>query len=179
MKLSLLIAMAIAFCNINSKETYTLVPLFETPQIIEIKATLNKSACNNKAYIPIDLPKNADGWIYSITAIKKSEMESPKTVLPEQLEKYISKYDADQLADFIPYNASNRSFNLYLLPGKENVSSFNNCGHYKYTEKYIDTKSRSGFIKNTGDETMYIGIENNRDLKTLRLKIEAVAIVKN
>ena len=42
------------------------------PQSIHIKSTLNKWQCNNKEFIPIELPKNAKGIIYSVRTVKKS-----------------------------------------------------------------------------------------------------------
>ncbi len=148
------------------------------PQSIHIKSTLNKWQCNNKEFIPIELPKNAKGIIYSVRTVKKSNFKSPQKELFKEVKSLSEKYDPTNIADYIKPNGTNRSFNLYLINGHENVQSFNNCGHYKYTEKFINKKSRTGYLNTENmEETIYFGIENNNDLKNLRVIVEVVAIL--
>lgn len=163
-----------------TEDHYAYTNIFDEPQIIKFDITLNTNKCNNKAFIPIDLPQGAEGWIYSITTANKSETKNPKETLLPQVQKLADNKEPSTITDFINTQSSNKSFNLYIIEGKEHIESFNNCGYYKYIEKYIDTKSRSGYLeKKDNQETMYIGIENNKDLKSLRLKIEAVAVSKH
>ena len=151
--------------------------IFMTPQIVDIKPSLNVRKCNNKMYIPIALPQHAKGWIYSVTAISKQEVNSPKAVLLDQLLNLSHKYNPTKAVDFIPASKKPKEFNLYILQGKENAESFYNCNCYKYDEKHIRTKSRSGYIPATGEATYYLGIERDNDWKNLRLKVEAVAVL--
>lgn len=153
------------------------INVFETPQIVEINRTLNKKDCNNKFYIPVDLPKGSKGWIYSITTITKNEVENPQNMLYAKVLSLANKHEASKLPDFINHNNGKRDFNLYILPKKKNAESFFNCGYYEYIEKHINTKSRTAYIKHSNDDTVYIGIENNRDLKSLKLKVEVVAVM--
>ena len=70
---------------------------------------------------------------------------------------------------------------LLLINGNKNIQEFNNCGSYKYQEKFINNKSRAGYLstENIDQGTIYFGIENNNDLKNLRVIVEVVAIVYN
>lgn len=180
--MNLITSICILVCSytLNTETIPSLVNIFEDePQSIHIKSTLNKWQCNNKDFIPIEIPKNSKGLIYSVRAVKKSEFKSPENMLIDEVKYLSKKYRPTNIADYIKPNSTNRSFNLYLISGNENIQSFNNCGHYKYQEKFINNKSRTGYIntENIDQETLYIGIENNYDLKNLRVIIEVVAVV--
>ncbi|MFK7773475.1 MAG: hypothetical protein AB8F94_15100 [Saprospiraceae bacterium] len=165
---------------LNTESVPSFVDVFEDEtKSIHIKSTLNKWQCNNKDFIPIDLPKNSKGIIYSVRAVKKSDFKSPQKMLLDEVKYLSKKHDPTKIADYINPNSTNRSFNLYLMSGNENIQSFNNCGSYNYNEKFINNKSRSGYIstENMDQETLYFGIENNHDLKNLRIIVEVVAIV--
>lgn len=154
------------------------INVFETPQIVEIGKTLRLNKCNNKYYVPVALPKNAKGWIYSVTTISKNEVAEPQSALFEEVLGLADKHEPSKVADFITHKERERDFNFYILQEKDNAESFFNCGCYKYVQKYIGTKSRSAYVEKSNDETFYIAIENNKDLKNLRLKIEVVAVVE-
>jgi hypothetical protein len=185
MKTWIIILISSALCfAFTPIQTPIYVDLFESPQIVEISATLNKGKCNNKAFVAIDLPEDAKGWIYSVSAISKKDLADPKKQLHQKVLELADDHDSEHIVDFIYENQNISSgrkkspaFNLYVLPGKENVESFYNCGCYKYIEKHIRTKPRSGYLENKSGETVYIGIESDRDLSNLRLQIEAVAIL--
>ena len=100
-------------------------------------------------------------------------------MLLKEVKLLSEKHKPTRIADYIDPNGTNRSFNLYLISGNKNIQSFNNCGHYKYNERFINNKSRTGYIntENMDQETLYFGIENNNDLKNLRIIVEVVAIV--
>lgn len=166
--------------TLNTESIPLFVDVFEgEPQSIHIKSTLNKWKCNNKDFIPIEIPKNSKGLIYSVRAVKKSDFSSPKTMLLQEVKSLSKKHNSKKIADYIEPDGTDRSFNLYFISGHENIQSFNNCGHYKYNEKFINKKSRTGYIntENINQETLYIGIENNYDLKNLRIIVEVVAVV--
>lgn len=180
--MNLITSICILVCSYTliTESVPSFVNVFEDePKGIHIKSTLNKRICNNKDFIPIEIPKNSKGLIYSVRAVKKSEFKSPKKMLLDEV-KYLSKnYKPINIAHYINLNSTNRGFNLYIMKGYNNIQSFNNCGHYKYNEKYINKKFRTGYIntENMDQETLYFGIENNHDLRNLRIIVEAVAIV--
>lgn len=147
---------------------------------IQIKSTLITAQCNNKDYIPIELPKNAKGVIYSVRAVKKSNLKATPNMLLKEVKALADKFEPSKIADYITPKGTNRSFNMYLITGKKNIQSFNNCGYYNYKEKFIDTKSRVAYLstETIDQKTLYIGIENNTDLKHLSIIVEVVAIVQ-
>ena len=174
---SIFITISLLISLFPTNNHVTLQSIFSDPQLVEISATLRFDKCNNKAYIPVELPPSAKGWIYSITAIRKQEASAPKPHLLEQIQRLSKNHKVEAIADFIVLTGKMPTFNLYILNGKDEAESFFNCGSYKYIEKYIGTKSRSAYIENDRKETYYIGIESDNDLKNLRLKIEAVAVI--
>ena len=180
--MNLITSICILVCSytLNTESVPSFVDIFEDePKSIHIKSTLNKWQCNNKQFIPIELPKNSKGIIYSVRAVKKSDFKSPQKMLLDEVKYLSKKHESTKIADYINPNGTNRSFNLYLMSGHENIQSFNNCGHYKYHEKFINNKSRTGYLntENIDQETIYFGIENNNDLKNLRIIVEVVAVV--
>ena len=178
MKKLFLLFFVTAFCAaFTSIQPSTFENVFESPQIIEIGATLKFNHCNNKAYVPIDLPSGASGFIYSISGVSKSEIKKPQSQLLNQVKELATNHEPSKIADFIRPDKKSKHFSLYILPGKENTESFFNCGCYKYIEKHENTKARSGYIKNTYKDTIFIGIEGVHDLSNLRLKIEVVAVM--
>lgn len=176
------LCLLISSYTLNTESVPSFVDVFEgEPKSIHIKSTLNKWQCNNKEFVPIQLPKNSKGIIYSVRTVKKSNFKSPQKTLLKEVDFLSEKYDPTQIADYIKPAGTNRSFNLYLINGNKNIQEFNNCGSYKYQEKFINDKSRVGYLstENIDQETIYIGIENNNDLKNLRIIVEAVAVVYN
>ena len=162
----------------ESNNTVSYVNVFDSPQIVEFGITLNTSQCNNKAYLAVDLPKNTKGWIYSITPIDNDGATQLRGNLLDEVTRLAQIHQASKIPDFLSPSRSNKIFNLYRIQGKSNIQSFNNCGYFEYTSKFINTKARSGYVeKSSTDDTAYIGIENSHDLKKLRLKIEVVAVV--
>ena len=153
------------------------ISLFDQPQLIEIDATIRINKCNNKAYIPIDLPLHTKGWIYSIVPIRKKEISSIKGTLLQEVQALAKNHASEKIPDFLTPAKNNHEFNFYIIKGKEHVESFYNCGYYEYIEKYINTKARKGYVKYGGNASFYIGFENAKDAKNLRLKIEAVAVL--
>lgn len=154
------------------------VNVYAQPQIVEINSTFKKWECNNKAYLPIDLPEGAVGFIYSITPVSKKDRINPKASLLGEVSLLAKQHSVDRIADFISPTNSNKHFNMYLIPGNEYIQSFSQCGFYKYLEKHIGTKPRAAFVKNPNRaETIFLGIENPKDLKNLRLKVEVVAVM--
>lgn len=167
------------FISLDVVGQYSFVDITKEAQALHIKSTLNKKECNNKTYLPIEIPKNSKGLIYSIRAVDKSDFKSPKSTLLNEVKKLSKKHDSSKIADYIIAQGTARNFNLYLIEGNKHIQSFNNCGHYEYIEKYIGTKSRAGYIDTEKiDDTFYLGIENNQDLKNLRVIIEVIAVVK-
>ena len=119
--------------NLNTKTIPSFVNVFEDePKSIHIKSNLNKWKCNNKDFIPIELPKNSKGIIYSVRAVKKSDFSSPEKTLLKEVKSLANKHNPTKIADYIDPNGTDRSFNLYLISGNENIHGFNNCEHYKY-----------------------------------------------
>lgn len=158
----------------------SLKEVFKEPKTILIKSTLNKSPCNNKAYIPIEVPKKSVGLIYSIKTVRKSEYKNPKKELLSQLQSLDQEHEAAKLANFLVVEGTQRNFNYYTLSDLKNVNAFNNCGQYNYDEKFINTKSQTGYLSvDNNQEVFYLGIENNRDMKNLRLVIEVVAVLND
>ena len=179
MKFLLCIFSLLSTLMITSVNENQFINVFEQPQVIELTATFNKSACNNKAYVAIDLPKNATGFIYSISPIGKKDSEVVENRLINKVNKLSKKHEANKIADYILPGKSNKSFNLYFMQESKNVQSFFNCGCYKYVEKHIRTKMRTGYVESiNNEEPFYIGIEKIKDLKRLNLKLEVVAVVR-
>ena len=162
----------------ESINTVSYVNVFDTPQLVEFNITLNSNQCNNKAYLAVDLPKNTTGWIYSITPIDNGGSAHLRSTLLDEVTRLAQIHQAPKIPDFLSPSRSNKIYNLYLIQGKSNIQSFNNCGYFEYTSKFINTKARSGYVeKSSADDTAYIGIENSHDLKKLKLKVEVVAVV--
>ena len=179
MKSIITICLFLFFFISNTIAQASFVEVFDEPKGVLINATLNKADCNNKAYVPLDLPENTKGVIYAVTAVNKSAYEAPEKKLLEEVIAVRSKNDPSKISDYLVPEGTQRTFNFYIIKGKENIKSFYDCGSYKYQEKFIDTKSLTGYIniENSNGEALYLGIENNQDLKNLRLIIEAVAVV--
>jgi len=178
MKNILTVFLAIGICfAFSSTDNESFISVFDTPQIIELDATLNMADCNNKAFLPIDLPKGAKGLIYTINVVSKADTREAKNQLINHIKKHSQTHQPSEMVALIKQNKSNKSFNFYILPGKENKDGFYNCGHYKYLEKHIDTKSRAAFIDGLPKEEIIFGIEKSQDLQNLKLSIEVVAIM--
>ncbi|MFK7808070.1 MAG: hypothetical protein AB8F74_09750 [Saprospiraceae bacterium] len=161
-------------------EKQSFVNVFETPQIVEIdRCIFNRKDCNNKYYLPVPLPKNAKGFIYAITPTSNvvTLNSEPQTTLLQKVEKLAADYDAEKVPDFIMPQNNKQDFNFYLLQGKKNVESFNGCGYYEYIDKTITVNSKTSYVEKANEDTYFIGIENPKDLKRLRLKIEVVAVL--
>lgn len=171
--------MLFGICFNSSTEHSNFVNLFEVPKNVHINSTLNINACNNKAYLPLELPKGAKGFIYSVKSVGKSKKDEPKSNLINNVKKLSAKYDASQVSDFIEMEGNQKEFNLYIIEEKSNIMAFYNCGGYHYLNKYINTKSRSGFVELKDNEptSIYFGIENPRNLSSVNLEIEVVAIL--
>ncbi len=168
--------------TLNTESVPSFIEVFEDePKSIHIKSTLKKWECNNKEFIPIELPENSKGIIYSVRTVKKSNFKSPQKTLLKEVDFLSKKYEPTKIVDYIKPDGTNQSFNLYLINGNENIQAFNNCGSYYYQEKFINNKSRAGYLstEDIDQETIYLGIENNNDLKNLRIIVEVVAIVYN
>lgn len=106
---------------LNTESVPSFVNVFDDePKSIYIKSTLNKWQCNNKEFIPIELSKNSKGIIYSVRAVKKSDFKTPQKMLLNEVKNLFLKKLA-KIADYINPNGTNRSFNLYLMSGNENI----------------------------------------------------------
>jgi hypothetical protein len=180
MKFLTLLCITLGLLSFSSGQSGSYIDLFGEPQTVEIKATLNKSKCNNKAFIPVELPEKAKGIIYSIKAVPKAAFKATEASLLEEVKALSTKHEYSKVADYLLPGGTQKSFNFYLINGKENIESFNNCGHYYYNQKFIHTKSRTGYLdcSQFGEDTLYIGIENANDLQNLRLIVEVVAVVE-
>jgi thioredoxin-related protein len=153
------------------------INLHKKPQIVDLGGLLKWKECSNKYYLPLEIPQNAKGIIYSIKDLGKDVEDGQQKTLFMEVQDLAKKYSAAEITNYINFNESSTEFNLYILPGKENAESFFNCGHYKYIEKYIHTKARTGFVEKGSKETIYLGIENSKDLRRLKLQIEVVAVI--
>ena len=76
------ISATLIFLSFSSSSSF--VEIFDKPEVIVIDATLNTSKCNNKAYVPLEIPKTYTGLIYSVNVIDRAGAKSPsKTLLNE------------------------------------------------------------------------------------------------
>jgi len=72
----------IIFLSFSSSSSF--VEIFDKPEVIVIDATLNTLKCNNKAYVPLEIPKTYTGLIYSVNVIDGAGAKSSsKTLLNE------------------------------------------------------------------------------------------------
>ncbi len=172
------ISATIIFLSFSSLSSF--VEIFDKPEVIVIDATLNTLKCNNKAYVPLEIPKTCTGLIYSVNVADRAEAKSPSKALLNEVSLLSEKYEPSKIADYLVPSKSNREFNFYIIPSKKHIESFNNCGYFEHYEKSISTKSKTSYfhLKDRGQETIYFGIESPNDLKSLRVVIEAVAIVE-
>lgn len=172
------ISAIIIFLSFSSSSSF--VEIFDKPEVIVIDATLNTSECNNKAYVPLEIPKTCTGLIYSVNVVDRAEAKSPSRTLLNEVSSLSEKYEPSKIADYLVPSEANRAFNFYIIPSKKHIESFNNCGYFEHYEKYVGTKSKASYfdLKDRGQETIYIGIENPNNLKSLRVVIEAVAVVE-
>ena len=164
--------------NQLSAQTNSFENILSEPQIIDMKATLmNKCKCNNKAVVPINLPKNAKGWYYKVTIAPRNKNLNKRQELLEEVVALSNKVSLEEIDESLRSFETSRNGNIYILRGKEYADSFSQCKFFYHHGKYIGTKSKSGFIENTEGETFYIGIERNSDAKGLQVKVEAVAAI--
>jgi len=160
---------------------FSFVEVFDAPESVQVKATLKCGQCTNKAYVPVSVPKNAEGIIYSVKVVNRSEFDTPSKSLMSEVKTLSRKHEATDVADYLLPKGANKNFNLYLITEKENIDGFSACKFFYRKDKFIGTKSRAGYIstEEIGDRPFYIGIENGGNLQGLRVVVEAVAVVND
>lgn len=143
-----------------------------------MKATrTNCKDCNNKALVPVTLPENAKGWIYSITFAPRNKSLNQTGELLDQVVQIKSVDSLSDLDQYVKPQKTNRSSNIYILRGKESADSFSQCGFFYHHGKFIHSSSKVGYVENTEGETFYIGIERDSDWQGLQVKVEVVAVI--
>lgn len=161
-----------------SAQDYAFENILDVPEFIQMKANpLHGGTCDNKVVVPVSLPAEAKGFFYSVTfAPKSKKLDSGEELLDDVL--VLSKqYPLEEIDDHIMPTRTKRDANLYILRGKEYADSFTQCCFFYHHGKYIESKSKSGYVKNTDGETFYLGIERNSDWKGVQVKVELVAVI--
>ena len=180
MKSIIFLAFSCFLLNINqvSSQSFDFENSLEVPMLIDMKPTpLNRCACNNKAVVPVKLPKDAKGWYYSVTFAPRSKSLSHKPELLREVVEVSSQVSIEEIDDHIQPLQTNRNGNIYIIRGKEYADSFNQCKFFYHHGKYIGTKSKSGYVENSEGETFYIGIERPSEMQGLQVKVEVVAVI--
>lgn len=160
-----------------SAQSDTFVEVFDEPEIISMGVTLLSSRCDNKAFVPINLPEGAKGWIYVVTIVTEKEDKAP--ILLAQANDLSAQHNLEAIPDFIHQNDVKRSrdVNLIVLRSREVADNFYNCIYTADTDLYEPVTGRTGYIQNTEGEPFFLGIEKYNNNRKLTLKVEVLAVM--
>lgn len=160
-----------------SAQSDTFVEVFDEPEIISMGVTLLSSRCDNKAFVPINLPEGAKGWIYVVTIVMEEEDKTP--VLLAQANDLSAQHSVKAIPDFIHQNDVKRSkdVNLVILRSREVADRFYDCTYTDDSERYIPVSGRTGYVENTDGEPFFLGIEKYNNNRKLTLKVEVLAVM--
>lgn len=155
----------------------TFVEVFEEPEIVSMGVTLLSSRCDNKAFVPINLPEDAKGWIYVVTIVTEPE-DMIATLLPEARELRL-QHDIETIPDFIHQNDVKRSqdVNLVLLRSREVADRFYDCTYTNDPVRYTPVSGRTGYVENTAGDPFFLGIEKYNSNRKLTVKVEVLAVM--
>lgn len=160
-----------------SAQSNTFVEVFDEPEIVSMGVTLFSSRCDNKAFVPINLPENAKGWIYVVTIVTEEEDKTP--VLLAQASELSSQHSFESIPDFIHQNDVKRSkdVNLVLLRSREVADKFYDCTYTNDPERYIPVSGRTGYVENTDGDPFFLGLEKYHNKRKLTVKVEVLAVM--
>lgn len=160
-----------------SAQSDTFVEVFDEPEIVSMGVTLLSSRCDNKAFVPLNLPENAKGWIYVVTIVADEEDEAP--VLLAQARELSSQHSIESIPDFIHQNDVRRSkdVNLVILRSREVADKFYDCTYTNDPERYMPVSGRTGYVENTDGDPFFLGIEKYNSNRKLTVKVEVLAVM--
>lgn len=178
-----MISIFLLFCcifftpGLVSAQSDTFLEVFDEPEIISMGVTLLSSRCDNKAFVPINLPEGAKGWIYVVTIVTVEEDKTP--VLLAQATDLSAQHSIESIPDFIHQNDVKRSrdVNLIVLRSREVADNFYNCIYTADTDLYLPVTGRTGYVENTEGEPFFLGIEKYNNNRNLTLKVEVLAVM--
>lgn len=160
-----------------SAQSDTFVEVFDEPQIVTMGVTWFSSRCDNKAFVPINLPEHAKGWIYVVTIVTEDEDKLP--VLLTQANELSAQYSVKAIPDFIHQNDVRRSkdVNLVILRSREVADRFYNCTYTDDSERYLPVSGRTGYVDNTRGDPFFLGIEKYHNNRKVTVKVEVLAVM--
>lgn len=129
-----------------------------------------------KIAIPIHIPKEAKGFLYSITIAPKKNKINDKSELLNSVKELQNRMEFQDIHNHIIPTKSKRKASIFLLQGKENAERLEQSKGCFYLEQYIDSPSRSGYLENNGKGNYFIGFESSHNLKEAHVKLEVVAV---
>lgn len=160
-----------------AQDSLQVVEVFEEPQIVTIGVTWLSSRCDNKAFVPINLPAGAKGWIYVVTIIDEDRQVLP--TLMNDVTSLLSQHDVEEVPAYIHQNEvkRNRDVNLVIIRSREVADKFYDCTYTDDPERYVLVSGRTGYVENTEGDPFFLGIEKYHNKRKVTVKVEVLAVM--
>jgi hypothetical protein len=168
----------LVFCSISlrAQEYFN---AFESPRIEILNAIVSDLELKRgtaKIAIPVTVPKDCEGWFYSITILPRTKGVAEEPELLEKVQVLSEQYDPQMIGEYLEVDQTGRTANVYLINGKEEADEFVNFQAFRSVENFIGTKSFTGYVKHKKRKSYFIGIENPYEVKGLKVKVEVVGV---